>query len=373
MVDVVNFRMVRLAREMRGHTQTALAQRAGISQAHLSRIEGGLLNTAPHELHRLAQALELPAMFFTEPDTPTVAPLFRKRAIRSVRRAHAIQARINVAVLAARRILDAGVEVDAPHVFPSPGEFDSKDPYEVAMRLRRRWRVPNGRVENITGLIESAGGLVLHMDFGSDDASAAFVCSLGDPRLWFLVNTREQAGDRVRLSLAHELGHALMHRYLHAPEEHRVEADAYTFACALLLPREEFDAQVPSDLSLRRTRDLKRAYRVSIQAIMRASRDRGLITHERYVSLYKQVSARGWRREEPEHIAVEQPHTWAAALGVHRDTHRLDDDDLAQLARVTRQDLRDLFPWDFRPALKALSGTTPPASSDLAPPFLRTV
>ena len=257
MVDVVNFRMVRLAREMRGHTQTALASISGISQAHLSRIEGGLRNADADELHRLADALELPAIFFTEPDTPTVAPLFRKRVIRSARRARTIQARINVAVLAARRILDAGVEIDTPHVFPSPGDFECDDPYEVAQQLRQLWRIPNGRVEDVTGLIEAAGGIVLHVDFGTDDASAAFLCTLGDPRLWFLVNTREQAGDRVRLSLAHELGHALMHRYLHAPEEHRVEADAYTFACALLLPRQDFDAQVTPELSLRRARDFE--------------------------------------------------------------------------------------------------------------------
>jgi Zn-dependent peptidase ImmA (M78 family) len=78
-------------------------------------------------------------------------------------------------------------------------------------------------------------------------------------------------------------------------------------AAALLLPPEEFDRSVGADLTLRRARDLKRANWVSIQAIIKAAHDRGLISAHRSTSLYKQISARGWRRDEPDAIPVEQP------------------------------------------------------------------
>lgn len=344
--------MVRLGREMRDMSQTQLAQQAGLAQAIVSRIESGLRPASPGERLQLARALALPPAFFDEPDAPAAAPLFRKRAIRSVRVNRLIQARINTAVLAARRILDAGIDIDTPFAFPAPGEIPADDPAAAAAAVRRAWRLPNGRIDNITELIEDAGGIVMHVDFGTDDASAAFMANAGDPRLWFLVNTRETAGDRVRLSIAHELGHAIMHRYLPVREESVMEPEAYAFALALMLPSDDFDRHVRADLTLSRARDLKRAYRVSIQAILRAARDRGLIAPERFISLYKQISARGWRREEPDRIPVEAPTTWPEALAVHRERHGYEIEDLAAIARVTPDDLRDLFPRDFTPRLR---------------------
>jgi Zn-dependent peptidase ImmA (M78 family)/transcriptional regulator with XRE-family HTH domain len=352
----VNFRMVRLGREMRDMSQTQLAKQAGLAQAIVSRIEGGLRPASPAERLQISRALALPPAFLDEPDAPAAAPLFRKRAIRSVRVNRLIQARINTAVLAARRILDAGIDIDTPFAFPAPGEIPADDPVAAAAAVRRAWRLPNGRIDNLTELIEDAGGIVLHVDFGTDDASAAFVANAGDPRLWFLVNTRETAGDRVRLSLAHELGHAIMHRYLPVREESVMEPQAYAFALALTLPPEDFDRHVRADLTLNRARDLKRAYRVSIQAIMRAARDRRLITSERYVSLYKQISARGWRRDEPDPVALEAPTTWPEALAVHRERHGYGIEELAAIARVTSDDLRDLFPRDFTPRLRLVPG-----------------
>jgi Zn-dependent peptidase ImmA (M78 family)/transcriptional regulator with XRE-family HTH domain len=350
----VNFRMVRLAREMRGFTQTDLASDARVPQAVLSRIESGLRQASPVELAGIAQALALPVEFFAEPDTPAAAPLFRRRVLRSQRAYRNLQARINVAVLAARRILDAGIDIDTPLTFPAPGEFPRDDPSAAADQVRRAWRLPNGRVDSVTTLIENAGGIVLHVDFGTDSASAAFVQTLGDPRLWFLVNTRETAGDRVRLSLAHELGHAILHGRLPTYEEPALEDEAFEFAAALTLPADEFDRNVRGDLTLRQARDLKRAYWISIQAIMRAARDRGLITRARYTSLYKQISARGWRRDEPEEIPIEQPTIWPAALDVHRNRHGYTDDDLAQIARLSREAMHDLFPHDFRSHLQVV-------------------
>ena len=355
----VNFRMVRLGRELRDVNQTLLARRSGVAQAVLSRIESGLRPATDVEHDAIARALDLPPAFFLEPDTPAAAPLFRKRAIRSVRANRLIQARVNTAVLAARRIFDAGVEFDTPFTFPAPGEFPRDDPAGAAATLRRAWRLPNGRIDSVTNIIEDAGGIVLQVDFGSDDASAAFVASTPkDPRLWFLINTRERAGDRARLSLAHELGHAILHRYLLVDDESRLEPEAYEFAIALLVPPDAFSRSADRELTLARARDLKRAYRVSIQALVRAAATRGVISPERYTSLYKQISARGWRRDEPDPIPVEAPTTWPDALTVHRDEHGYDVSELGKIARLSEDDLRDLFPRDFTPRLRVLAGGT---------------
>lgn len=359
MLPSANFRMIRLGREMREMSQTKLANESGVPQANVSRIESDMRPATDDELGRIADALQLPVAFFMEPDTPSAAPMFRKRAIRSVTANRKIQARINTAVLAARRIIDAGVDIDTPFTFPAPGEISGDDPTEAAAAIRRAWRLPHGRIDNVTAIIEGAGGIVLHVDFGSDAASAAFVSSFGDERLWFLVNTHETAGDRIRLSLAHELGHAVMHRYLPIHDEARHEPDAYQFGIALLLDPSVFDRSVGPNLDLRRARDLKRANWVSIQAIVKAARDRNLISSSRYTSLYKQISARGWRRDEPDAIPIEQPTIWPAVLEVHRTRHGYTDEDLAQIARLTPDDLASLFPRNFAPRLSIVGGNGP--------------
>ena len=357
--ESVNFRMVRLARELRGLTQTATANRGGIPQGRLSRIETGQMRADDNDLLALSEALDLPMAFFLEAGAPAAAPLFRKRAIRSARTLATIQARLNTAVLIAQRLLDAGVNVDHANAFPEPGQFSPEEPVDAAEVLRRDWRLPVGRVDNVTAVIEAAAGLVLRVDFGSADASAAFIGMQGDEaRLWFLVNTRETAGDRIRLSLAHELGHAVLHRRLPSIEESETELQAFSFAAALLLPASEFDRAVPYDaMTLTDARRLKQAFGVSIQAIIRTAHERGRISRKRYTSLFKQLSARQWRTQEPDAVPVEMPKVWQDVVQVHRGAHGYADADLADIARVNVATLGELFPDDFRrrPPLKAVS------------------
>lgn len=352
-----NFRMIRLGRELRGLAQTGLAAQAGLPQARLSRIETGQLDPTAEDLDALGEALDLPGRFFTEPGAPAAAPLFRKRAIRSVRTLAGIQARLNLAVLTAQRLLDAGIELDPPQYFPEPGQFPPDEPERAAAEMRRHWRLPTGRVDNVTAVIEAAAGIVLHVDFGTSDATAAFISTQSDGRMWFLVNTRETAGDRVRLSLAHELGHAVLHRMLPSHEESETELEAFTFAAALLLPPDHFDHAVPFDaLTLADARRLKRTFGVSMQAIIRAAHARGRISRHRYSSLFKQLSARRWRTQEPDAQPIEQPRIWPSVLQIHRHEHALTDSDLADIARVTVAVLADVFPDYFtsRPALRAV-------------------
>lgn len=357
-----NFRMIRLAREYRALSQSALATRSGVSQPVLSRIEANLRPATDGEVDRLAAALAFPVAFFYEPDAPSGAPLFRKREIRSATRYREVQARVNVAVLAARRIMDAGITMRPRLEFPSPHEFADTDPSWAAKRVRDDWRLPPGPVDDVTRLIEAAGGLVLHADLGADEVSAAFVSATGDPYLWFVVNTNESAGDRIRLSLAHELGHAVLHRFLPLQDERRTEPEAYAFGAALLLPPREFDRHVPPDLTLGQARDLKRAFGVSIQAIVRAAFVRGLITQSRYQSLYKQLSARGWRHREPDTIRLEEPELWPAALAVHRERHGFSTDDLAATARLATDTIVSLLPRDFAgTGLRVVPSTSPPS------------
>lgn len=115
-------------------------------------------------------------------------------------------------------------------------------------------------------------------------------------------------GDRLRFTLAHELGHLVLHDNTQSGPEIEAEADA--FAAELLTPL----GSIRRDLGTRPTLSslimLKTSWGVSVKALIRRARELGVLDQERAISLYKQISARGWNRSEPGHVPLEKPRTF---------------------------------------------------------------
>ena len=66
---MVNPKMVTLAREARGLTQSELATRLQITQGVLSKIENGLVQAPMQILEQLQSELDFPKEFFFQPDS----------------------------------------------------------------------------------------------------------------------------------------------------------------------------------------------------------------------------------------------------------------------------------------------------------------
>lgn len=88
-----------------------------------------------------------------------------------------------------------------------------------------------------------------------------------------------------------------------------MEAEANQFAAAFLFPtsaaREAFSLM--SSVTLSRLKALKAGWGMSIQALIYRARTLGYIDSRRHSSLMKQLTARGWRTNEPVIVRVEQP------------------------------------------------------------------
>jgi len=100
-------------------------------------------------------------------------------------------------------------------------------------------------------------------------------------------------GDRLRFSLAHEIGHLAMH----TSRNDHVETEANRFAGAVLFPRADFDAAMIDRPSMRHFVSLKSAWGVSIAALIYRAHELEYIDDSRYRSLQIQMSK--WRRSEP--------------------------------------------------------------------------
>jgi Zn-dependent peptidase ImmA (M78 family) len=362
--------LLRLAREARGWPQTTLADAANVGQGSVSKYEKGLMEPSAGQAVALASALDMPVGFFMQPEVRPAAVLYRSRVLKSARRESTVRARLNLARLVAIRLLE-DVDVESKAHFPDPDrQFES--PEHAASELRAGWSLLPGPITSLTEVIESAGAIVLRVDLGCDEVDAAYLHPLSDPVRWFFINTRVHAGDRVRFSLAHELGHAVLHEVDLVPDTKHAEDESNSFSGAFMLPAHDLRADLPRGrLRVAHLIELKRRWGMSMGAIAMRAHHIGAISRAELTALWKEIGWRGYRTQEPVEIELEKPAIFNAALNIQRTEHGLSDEDLASIASVSIATLAELLPEHFD--LPGKRGHLSVVSARRSPPPLRSI
>jgi Zn-dependent peptidase ImmA (M78 family) len=200
----------------------------------------------------------------------------------------------------------------------------------------------------MVAVIESAGGVIYRYSFGTRRLSAV---SHWPPssRPIFLVNSELRA-DRTRFSLAHELGHLVMHGL---PSAGEMEREADQFASEFLMPEREIAPSL-GGLTLEGAAQLKAYWKVSIQALIMRARDVGAIPPSRATRLFAELSRLGYRTSEPVNLPTEEPTLLRSVLDTHRQEHDYSLDDLVALSGMPMEDFMRFHPGD-RPRLRVVS------------------
>jgi Zn-dependent peptidase ImmA (M78 family)/DNA-binding XRE family transcriptional regulator len=348
-LEQFNPRAVVLARGALEMTQTNLAEALGVTQPAVSFWEKGLRVPEPEMLERLADVLQVLPQSLTDSSVSVTTPMFRASGINSKRDERRIEGRTELARLAASRILN---EVDVSPSLPWPSPLDplSDDPEEAAQNLRRAWRIPPGPVANLTSFIEAAGTVILRTDFTHDKVEAAYAHPRRDARRWILLNTASADGARVRLTVAHELGHAVLHHWdaFNVPTEDEREAQAFKFSIALLVPADEF----LHDLAPTRRRwadflRLRLKWGVSAAALARRAHHLGLINKDAYRNVNIERRKRGHWNREPGDVPIEQPTVFPDSVQILRDELGWSNDVFAEVAGLPVKRLADFLPEQF--------------------------
>ncbi len=311
---------IRAVRDLFAYTQVQLAELTGISQGQLSKIERGEVAFETDELRRVAHAVGVPITFLTaDPVEMNVGSLRFRKAVRMAKRSDTKQ--VAQLVLETYRVCThmATTQGLPPPSLPaatleSPSINEIED---LALQTRGALRLPDsGPVQHVTRACERAGIFVvpLHLPAGEPDAKALGHDGASTRRAFFdpglIGYLPDSPGDRIRHTLAHELGHLVLHHpHPQRPASPGVEQEAHHFAGAFLMPKESaievFGMAQP--LTLERLKIMKAGWGMAIQAlIMRAWRV-GIIDDDRRRSLYMQLSSRGWRKAEPVTVHAEQP------------------------------------------------------------------
>jgi Zn-dependent peptidase ImmA (M78 family) len=190
------------------------------------------------------------------------------------------------------------------------------DPAEAARNTRRVLGLEfDEPIDHLTRALERNGVFVASLDFEAELHAKnhdAFSTWVGPSLEWALIVVRSQTSwERTRLSIAHELGHLVMH---YVRRDGNLESDAYNFATEFLIPRSRLRIEWPSSATLMSLMPLKRKWGVSVAALVEAAYRQDLIDSAHRVNLYKQLSNRrdrqtgerwriqepGWRDREPE-------------------------------------------------------------------------
>jgi Zn-dependent peptidase ImmA (M78 family)/transcriptional regulator with XRE-family HTH domain len=332
--------MLTLARESRGLTQSELAKLLAVSQAYVSKVESELLEPTFEVLTRLSSILDYPEAFFRLSDPvygPGVTEFWhRKRQAATARQMRRIYAEINKRIIHIQRLLRAVELPEAVYRFDLD-EFDG--PADVARAVRVAWHIPHGPIPDLIRVVEDAGGVVVRCDFETKLVDAVSRWVPGLPPLFFL--NQGLTADRERLTLAHELGHIVMHR---APSS-TMEDEAFAFAGELLTPGDEIGPHL-TNLTLPRLAMLKPVWKVSMGALItRADRlDRISQRQARY--LWMQMGRSGYREREPAELDFpkEQPRLLGELFSLHQAQLGYTVRDLANLLAMHPHEVAHIYP-----------------------------
>ena len=342
-MEPINPEMVALARQSRGWTQAELASRMGVGQATVSKLEAGIAPAAEDDIAGLAEALDYPTAFFTQDARipgPGLSELFhRKRQKAGAKELNRIHSTAAIHLMNITR-LSRSWEQDSEIPILPIDQFGG-DPEKIARTVRALWHLPPGPVFDVTKVIEDSGGVVLRCIFLTRHVDG--FSRRMDYTIAFFMNEALQP-DRWRWTLAHELGHMVMH--VDAPDrpDREIEHEADMFAGEFLAPAYEMKSQL-WNLNLKKLAALKLYWKISMQAIVMRAYHLNTIGDSQKRYMFMQLSKGGYRVREPVELEPpkEEPSLVRRMIKFHMDNLGYSTDDLMAMLKLNEMDYKTLL------------------------------
>ena len=339
--NLVNGELIVLAREYRGKTAAELAEELGVHKSLISKIENSWRPASDELLANLSRVLNLPVSFFTRPERVYPSNLhWRKRVTAGPRYVRAAEAEMNVHRLAIERMLKS-VDVHAKPL-PAMDVEEHGSPRIVAKTVRQLWNVPRGPINELFALIEKSGIIIVPCDFESGiDGRSMYT----KDRLPIIFVDRNSPTDRQRLTVAHELGHLIMHTNFPVSEERDVEKEAMAFASELLMPQDQLRPQLERPIRMDVLADLKRYWRVSMAAILYRAKEEKLITPTNLKRMWMEFSRLGLKKREPLELdpPAESPILIKWLVEAHQQELDMTLEAIAEMCGLGVAELRDKY------------------------------
>jgi Zn-dependent peptidase ImmA (M78 family) len=171
-------------------------------------------------------------------------------------------------------------------------------------------------------LFEQIGIPVIFLNTASEKFSGMTVQT--DINMPIIFLNKNLSNDHKRFTLAHELGHLIMHipfaddpEFMSTLEDiDIVERQANRFAGAFLMPEKEIKRQMLNSFTYSRLTEFKLYWKVSKQSVIHRAKDLGVITPQKFTNLFVELSRNGERKRELLDVPIDEPRLFKEVLNV---------------------------------------------------------
>lgn len=299
------------ARELMGLSKVELAEGLGVSRGAVSQFESGQTRPSAETFARLSIILRQDPVFFLHaPERNSVQPRisYRKRAANAasnerIARIKALHTN-DVLNYVFSRIIENAPDIPDSLYEDSPETLSDFDIEAKALLLRDAWGIGDLPIRNLAILLENHGIICVNDELPNKvEAFSYWVDLTGNGVAHpIIIGNQEKTYFRQRFTLAHEVGHLILHRYVDDYEIENnpslYEQQANRFASAFLMPEQRFTYSLYST-TLNALPAQKKRWGVSIGAIVERLKDLGIIDGDRYRFYQVELSRRHWRKNEP--------------------------------------------------------------------------
>ncbi len=293
--------MITVARESRGFSQLELAEKLSLSPSNLSRMEQDFIEVGENHLKSISTILNYPEEFFyQEGETLPPALALRKRNVVAQKIMLPIEAQVNIYRLNVEKLLKA---IGQPEInLPVLDIEKLGSPAEAARKLRKLWKIEKGAINNLTQVLEDNGLFLINFDFNTERVDGMSILANGKFPVVF--SNKRSLGDRQRFTLAYELGHLVMHLQTNPSFTRDISHEANEFAAEFLMPEKDIKGDFKDGVNLNVLADLKRKWKLSMQALLYRANDIGVITDNQKRYLINQFNSMNIRRREPAELDI---------------------------------------------------------------------
>ena len=326
----MNPKQLTFVREYKGYSQTELASHIqGLSQSNLSKFEKGVGQLSDEIIRKIVDFLGFPSSFYDQVISNNIdSAHYRKKVGITKKEKDYIEKSIKLIGYIVDQMSDS-IEFP-PFTLKTIDLSEGFTPVVAAHFIRRSMGILQGPVVQICSKLESYGIIIVQLydcDEGFDGVS--FLTDLGYP---VIVINGNYSNDHKRLTIAHELGHIVMHISpdIAVPDYRDKEKEAFSFAAEFLMPTEEIKNSL-TDLRLSYLLPLKQYWLTSMASIAHRAKDLGAITLEKYKYINVELSRKGYRKREPGNVYLDTPTLFYDAYKLFKTELNYTDVELSEI------------------------------------------
>lgn len=347
------------ARISRGMTMKELAERADLSRQMISNYESGKTIPKAESLLKILSVLNFPRSFFSNEvsELTTGATFFRSQTASTKRVRDMQKERL-------KYLFDIYGKLSSYVNFPKLNLPDvlEKDIYDIteddiiekANELRKKWKLDlSSPINNLIQIAEKNGVVISEANMSNQTLDAVSRWIVDRP--FIMLTDNSESSVRRRFNVAHELGHILLHNSIESIHDYSaqdlkniIEMQANLFASHFLLPSQAFTDSLLST-SLDYYVDLKKYWKVSIQAMVYKTYSLNLINDDQRLYLNKRISANKWRTKEPydDTMPVEKPKLLKMVVEMIVNNNVISKNELFQMFKLPKDEVEKITGYNF--------------------------